>query len=79
MKKLVLAVMVMAGLASCGSGDKEKAITESQAQAKIDSIYGEKKNEIFMQSMEDLDRRISIEVKPKADSIVAAWKAANGQ
>jgi hypothetical protein len=79
MKNLVLAIMVMVGMASCSGEAKQQAITESQAQAKIDSIYGEKKNEVFMQAMEDLDRRISIEVKPKADSIVAAWKAANGQ
>jgi hypothetical protein len=79
MKNLVLAIMVTFGLVSCGGEEQQTAITESQAQAKIDSIYGERKNEVFMQAMEDLDRRISIEVKPKADSIVAAWKAANGQ
>lgn len=79
MKNLVLVVMVIIGLASCSGAEKEQAMTKNQQQAKIDSIYGEKKNEIFTQAMEDLDRRISIEVKPKADSIVAAWKAANPQ
>lgn len=66
--------MVM--MASC-SGEKEQAMNQSQYDAKVDSLVGDKMNDLFMQSMEDRDRRISIEVKPKADSIVAAWQAAN--
>ncbi len=66
--------MVM--MASCSS-EKEQAMNQSQYDAKVDSLVGDKMNDLFMQSMEDRDRRISIEVKPKADSIVAAWQAAN--
>lgn len=51
---------------------KEKAISQSEIQAKVDSIVGTKIGEINRQAMEDLDRRMTIEVKAKADSIVAA-------
>ena len=65
-------------MASC-AGEQPKGMTENEYNVKVDSLVGEKMNDLFMQAMEDRDRRISIEVKPKADSIVAAWKAADGQ
>lgn len=76
MKKILIAVTGVVMMASC-SNEKEQAMNQSQYDAKVDSLVGEKMNDLFMQSMEDRDRRISIEVKPKADSIVAAWQAAN--
>jgi protoporphyrinogen oxidase len=66
-------------IASCTSASKEQAISRSQAEAKIDSLVGERQPEIMQQAMDDLDRRMAIEVKPKADSIFAAWQAANPQ
>ena len=39
---------------------------------KVDSIIAEKQEGLIKEANEDLDRRMAIEVKPKADSIVAA-------
>ncbi len=70
---LVFSLTVL--LFSCDS--KQKAITESEKKAKVDSLVGTKLDEINRQAMDDRDRRISIEVKAKADSIVAAYIQAN--
>ena len=78
MKKLVFVALGAVLMASC-AGEQPKGMTENEYNVKVDSLVGEKMNDLFMQAMEDRDRRISIEVKPKADSIVAAWKAADGQ
>ena len=43
-------------------------------QAKVDSVVDEKMEGLVAEANEDLDRRIAIEVKPMADSIVAASK-----
>lgn len=57
-------------LASCAS--QEHKYTQSEIDAKVDSLVGVKMEEINKQAMEDLDRRMAIEVKAKADSIVQA-------
>lgn len=79
MKNLIPVVIGLAFvMASCG-GDKEAAISKSEGEAKIDSLIGARTGDLLTQSTEDLDRRIAIEVKPKADSIFAAWQAAGGK
>ncbi len=60
------------GLASCQP--KEEVIDASRQNAMIDSLIAIKMEELNQQAMDDLDRRKSIEVKAKADSIVAAVK-----
>lgn len=45
---------------------------DSYVQAKVDSIVGSRLEEINRKAMEDLDQRMTIEVKAKADSIIAA-------
>ena len=62
-------------MASCSSEQKEQAISKSEFTAKVDSLVGERQGEIMQQAMDDLDRRMAIEVKPKADSIFAVWQA----
>lgn len=62
-------------MASCSSEQKEQALTKNEFTAKMDSLIGEKQGEIMQQAMDDLDRRMAIEVKPKADSIFAVWQA----
>jgi hypothetical protein len=49
---------------------REKGMKESEREAIIDSIVGMRVEEVNRQAMEDLDRRMSIDVKAKADSIV---------
>jgi len=60
--------MLGAALASCG--ERKAAVNASRKQHLIDSLFGLKKEELYRQAMEDLDRRKSIEIKAKADSIV---------
>jgi len=63
-------MILVLGTSACSS--KRKSFKASAVHAQIDSIVGVKTEELSRQSMEDLDRRISIEVKAKADSIVNA-------
>ncbi|XZF16079.1 hypothetical protein ACTHGU_08065 [Chitinophagaceae bacterium MMS25-I14] len=50
-------------------------MSESEMHAKVDSIVGSKIEEMNRQAMEDLDHRLAIEVKAKADSIVQSHVA----
>ena len=76
MKKLFFpAAIAMLVFSSCGQ-QAAPAMDDATIQAKADSIVGTKLEELNQQATEDLDRRMAIEVKPKADSIVAAMKAA---
>ncbi len=60
-------------LSACGS--KQEGYTENEANAKIDSIVAERIDELNRHYLEDLEKRMAIEVKVKADSIVAARDA----
>ena len=64
-------------LAACGN--KEARHTASRDHAIIDSMVAARLDDVNQKVMEDLDYRMSIEVKQKADSIVAARLAANNQ
>lgn len=70
---LYIALATVMALSACKG--KEEAISRSEIEAKVDSLVGSKMEEINRQAMEDLDRRMAIEVKAKADSIVAATLA----
>jgi len=70
MYKFVFIALISCTLLSCA--DKKAAFKQSEVNAKIDSIVGERLVEINRKAMEDLDNRIAIEVKAKADSILAA-------
>lgn len=74
-KTAVLLLAAIIGLGACKA--KKQAITQSRIDAKVDSLVAIKMEEINMQAMEDLDRRMAIEVKAKADSIVQAVMAAD--
>jgi high-affinity K+ transport system ATPase subunit B len=76
MNKLSIVVILL--FASCAS--KTKNMTESEIKAKADSLVGIRIEELNRQAIEDFDRRKSIEVKIKADSIVqASLQADNAQ
>jgi hypothetical protein len=72
MKRLLPACLLLA-IASCNQNNQH---TDSYVHAKVDSIVGARMEEINRRAMEDLDQRMTIEVKQKADSIIAARKAA---
>lgn len=72
MKKLLFPAAFAAVLfTSCGN-NAAPAMDSNAINAKVDSIVGEKLDELSEEAQQDLDRRMAIEVKPKADSIVAA-------
>lgn len=74
-KSLLIIACAVTGLISCES--KQPVMTESEKNAKVDSIVGVKIEELNQQSMEDFDRRKTIEVKAKADSLVEEYKKGN--
>ena len=63
-------ICILLSLVACQP--KQKTITESRKHAVIDSMVAVRMEEVIKQAAEDLDRRRSIEVKAKADSIVDA-------
>ncbi len=71
MKTTILPLLLLAalGAASC-KGDPEKS--DSYVHSRIDSLVGVRMEEVNRRAMEDLEQRMTIEVKAKADSIVAA-------
>ena len=70
MKQILFVAVTLISLSACQT--KNEAISRSEMNAKIDSLVGIRIVEVNQQAMEDLDRRKAIEVKVKADSIVAA-------
>ena len=71
MKRTLLALVILAfGFASC---NKEPQLpTKAQINQKIDSLTTVRIKESDEQAQRDLQHRIEIEVKVKADSIVSA-------
>jgi len=70
MKKLALVVLLGTLLTSCDK--KQNTLSRSEINARVDSMVALRLQDISNEAMEDLNRREAIEVKPKADSIVAA-------
>ena len=60
--------------ASCAN-NAPAGMSDADINAKADSIVGTRLDELNQQANEDLDRRMAIEVKPKADSMVEARKS----
>ncbi|MCB0700498.1 MAG: lipoprotein [Chitinophagales bacterium] len=71
MKKLLFPAIAIVLLASC-QGNSAPTMSVHDINFKVDSIIAEKQEGLIKEANEDLDRRMAIEVKPKADSIVAA-------
>lgn len=67
MRRIVI-VLLMIGFMSCET--KEKQWSQAEINAKVDSAVNARTADIRWQAMEDLDSRMAIEVKAKADSIV---------
>ena len=73
----IIAIAFFGLLLTASCGQKETIMTKKEIKAMTDSIVATKTADISREAAEDLDRRKSIEVKAKADSIVAAWQAAH--
>lgn len=76
MKKLLFPAAIAILMFTACNETAAPAMDEATMQAKVDSTVGTRLEELNQQATEDLDRRMAIEVKPKADSIVAARLAA---
>lgn len=74
MKYSLLTGLILLAACTTGCGEKDDNNNETSITARADSIVGIRMEEINRQAMEDLEKRIAIEVKAKADSIVAARK-----
>jgi hypothetical protein len=70
---VILALLATTGMAACSTQEGKK-MSQNEINAKVDSIVGARIEELNNQAVEDLDRRMSIEVKAKADSIVQAYE-----
>jgi hypothetical protein len=73
MKKVLFSVSVIGTLvlASCGGA---APITESEINAKVDSLAGVKINEMSEKAIGDCEARMTTEVKTLVDSILATKK-----
>lgn len=67
--KMMALLLTPAVIALNACGKKEKELTPKEIQRKADSIVASKVKKLEQQAKEDLDKRLSIEVKPKVDSI----------
>jgi hypothetical protein len=77
MKKTANFTTLIAALLWVGCTEKMPPVKVTDIQAKVDSVVNMKIKEAQQQAMEDLDRRIPIEVKAKVDSIVDARQKAD--
>lgn len=68
-------MIILLSLAACQP--KPEVHDENWMQAQVDSIVGSRMEEINRQAQEDLDQRMAIVVRQKADSIIAARQAAS--
>jgi hypothetical protein len=66
----LLPALLFFAVSSCN--EEEKQFSETAIHAKADSIVGARAMELNQQAMDDLEKRMAIEVKAKADSIIAA-------
>lgn len=69
---IVTGILLVAGMTACKK--EERMMTKKEIVAKADSIIATRMDELNRLAAEDLDRRMSIEVKAKADSIVDAYR-----
>lgn len=66
--KLIILVSGLATVFSCNK--KEESMSPVEIHAKVDSIVKTKEKDLKKQAQEDLNHRLSIEMKPKVDSIL---------
>lgn len=66
--KLFIGAIFLLSFGACQK--KETELTKEQIRQRADSIYNSKVKRLEKQAQEDLDRRMSIELKPKIDSLL---------
>jgi len=78
MNKLIPALWAVILLVSCGK-QAPPPLTEHEKQRRIDSMTRERVQEAEVRARKELEYRMKIEVKVKADSILKARSAPAGQ
>jgi len=73
MKKWSGLMLLVLGTAACT--EKKNVMSQSEINMKVDSLMAIRMQDMNMKYMEDLNNRMTIEVKAKADSINAAREA----
>jgi len=71
MKRTLLALTIL-GIGFTACNKEPKPLTKQEIQQKIDSITAYRIKELDEMAQKDLEHRIKIEVKVKADSIINA-------
>lgn len=74
MKKILFPLTLSIVFFAACNNEQGGGMTDNEIQAKADSVVGTKIEQLNQEAMDDLDKRMPIEVKQKADSIVAAAK-----
>ncbi len=72
MKLQALMSLAAGALIFVSCNNNSGGMTENEMNARVDSLVGAQMESLQQEAMNDLDRRMAIEVKAKADSIVAA-------
>ena len=73
MRKIIIALSILSiTWTSCTKEKSPQVLTQRQIRHQVDSIMTERNKELEQQGQKDLQSRLKIEVKVKADSIVTA-------
>ena len=73
MRKIIIALSIISiSWASCTKEKGPQVLTKQQIRKQVDSIMTERNKDLEQQGKKDLQSRLKIEVKVKADSIVTA-------
>ena len=73
MRKLIIVLSIISiTWASCTKEKGPQVLTKLQIQKQVDSIMTERNKDLEQQGQKDLQSRLKIEVKVKADSIINA-------
>lgn len=71
MKLLIVSGLAILLLSGC---TRKVEMSESMKKATVDSIVGSQMKDIRLQAQEDLDQRMTIELRAKTDSVLQARK-----
>ena len=68
-KKLVIPIVILAGLSAC---QKKTNMSEAMIKAQVDSLVELQMKDLNQWAKEDLEQRMTIELRSRTDSIIKA-------
>jgi predicted DNA-binding protein (UPF0251 family) len=69
MKKLTIPILLLTGLSAC---QNKKEMTGPEVKARVDSLVGLRMKDMNQWAQEDLEQRMTIELRSRTDSIIQA-------